>query len=993
MALFGVPKAHEDDPVRAIKAAKEIHELVEGLSPEIEKKIMQPISMHTGINTGLVVTGEVDMVKGTHGVAGDTINLASRLCNLAKAGEILVCPHTCRQAEGHYNFEALEPTKVKGKREPVLVHKIVSPKERPVSIHRLSGLRADLIGRKGEMKQLKEAIQRLRQGKGAIFSIYGDAGTGKSRLLREFKASLDLERIQWFEGHAYAYAQNIPYFPLIDMLNRVFQIDESDPPETLQGKLESGITEFAGNEQDVIPYVGSLYALTYTELKDVNPELWKSRLKNAVKSILTALAKKAPTIFCLEDLHWADPSSIELLRHVMLEIQQPAIVLCVYRPTISLFTSQQLNSLSKIYQEMRLQDLSTSEAQDMLESLLKTEIVPSDLKRFVQDKAEGNPFYLEELINSLIESGTLVSDDGDWRLTKSIQELDISSSIHGVIAGRLDRLETEMKRVLQKASVIGRTFLYEILKRITELKEHIDRSLSGLEQLDLIQIGSLEPDLEYIFKHALTQEVVYNGLLKKEREEIHERIARVIEDLFRDRLAEFYETLAFHFRRSPSKVKAIEYLVKAGNKSLARYSVEEAHQYFEDAYEILQSKTEKSKDENFALIDLLNEWGYSYYYLGEFNIWIDLFTTHKALAESMDDPARLGMYYAWMGIAHYMRGKPKIGYDYLIKAKNLGEKGGDQKVIGYACAWLVYSCNDLGMFSEGIAFGERALKIAESFPSDQYLFFKPLSGLGIIHFSKGDIEKALDAGRRLLEYGERHANSRSKVFGHFVNAYAHFISGDLSSAMRSGEKAVEVAEDPLYLQLGRIPAGLAAVASGKYQETEQFLIPVVEFGERTGADGILSTAYNALGPALIAEGQMNQGMDLIEKAWQMYHESERKAPETSSEYIMGRTYALMATGPKPGLGVMARNIGFIIKNVPAASKKALEHFNRGIELSKEIGAKGFLGLTYLDLGLFYISKKQSDQAWEALSEAARIFKEIGAETNLKNAKKALASLA
>jgi class 3 adenylate cyclase len=192
VAFFGVPKAHEDDPIRAIKVAREIHELVAAMSPEVEKRTGKPISMHTGINTGLVVTGEVNTEKGTHGLAGETINVASRLSSLAKAGEILVGHDTYRQAEGHFTFEDLKPTTLKGKTEPVQIHKVISPKERPVTIHRLSGLKAELIGRKAELSQLREAFEDLAKGRGSIFSICGDAGTGKSRLVEDFKSSLDL---------------------------------------------------------------------------------------------------------------------------------------------------------------------------------------------------------------------------------------------------------------------------------------------------------------------------------------------------------------------------------------------------------------------------------------------------------------------------------------------------------------------------------------------------------------------------------------------------------------------------------------------------------------------------------------------------------------------------------------------------------------------------------------------------------------------------------
>lgn len=206
MALFGVPKAHEDDPLRAIRAAREIHAVVENIGSELEKKVGRSIAMHTGINTGLVVTGHVDMERGIHGVAGDAVNLASRLCDLAATGEILVDSDTYRRTEGHFAFEPLEPTAIKGKAQPVQAYKVVSPKEVPAATHRTSGLRAELIGRKAEMALLREALDGLRAGRGKIFSICGDAGTGKSRLVEEFKKAVDLEEIGWLEGRAYAYA-------------------------------------------------------------------------------------------------------------------------------------------------------------------------------------------------------------------------------------------------------------------------------------------------------------------------------------------------------------------------------------------------------------------------------------------------------------------------------------------------------------------------------------------------------------------------------------------------------------------------------------------------------------------------------------------------------------------------------------------------------------------------------------------------------------------
>ena len=991
MAIFGVPQTHEDDPIRAVKAAREIHQLVDSISPEVEKRISQSISMHTGINSGLVVTGEVDMERGTHGIAGDTINLASRLSNLAKPGEIVVDADTCFQIEGHFTCEYRETTTVKGKADPVEVHKVLSQRDKPITIRRLSGVRADLVGRDVEMAELSEAVENLQQGKGRIFSICGAAGTGKSRLVEEFKAQLDLERIQWIEGHAYAYSQSIPYFPLVDLLNRLLHIDEKDLPEKVRDKVESGLGSLVANQQDIIPFVGHLYSLNYPEVNDISPEHWKSRLQTAILTVLSALANKAPTIFFLEDLHWADPSFVELLRRACLEIRRPAIVLCAYRPTCSLFTGHQVSIIGKNYHDIQLQNLSLSVAQNMLGSLLKTDTIPSDLKHWVNSKAEGNPFYLEELVNSLIETETLIRDNGSWKLTRSLTESDIPSSLHGLISGRLDRLERQTKRILQEASVIGRDFLYEILKKITELEERIDAELSHLERLDLIRTRAFQPDIEYMFKHALTQEIVYNGLLKKKRRKIHEHIAQVMESVFQDRLSEFYETLAFHFARGRSVAKAVDYLVKSGEKSLARYAVEEAHQYFKKAYDILASKEEMSEEEKIILIDILNSWGYAYYYLGENNEFVDIFSTHQILAGSLEDKARAGMFYVWLGVALFMAGKSKDSYEYLSKGLELGENVGHQKVVGYACTWLTWACAELGLFAEGIDFGERAQKIAESFTSDQYLFFKSLGGLCYINFCKGDTNRIFEGAKRLLEYGERNANNRSKVLGHWMEGFGHQVAGDMKPSQKSLEKAIEIALDPAYAQFPKTTLGMAHFFCGQLQQAENVFQSSINLCEKHGLGQMSPICQIFLAPILIAKGDMKQGTELLEKVQETFISNQRRVWYALSEHFLGEVNLQIATGPKPALSTMAKNLGFLVKSFPFAAKKAEEHFNRAIELFKEIGANGFLGYPYLSLGALYKASKRTDQARQCILEAINIFQECGAEGWLKQAKEALDS--
>jgi predicted ATPase/class 3 adenylate cyclase len=999
MAIFGVPKTHEDDPVRAIRTAREIHDIVDRLSPEVETRIGQPISMHTGINTGLVVTGDVDMERGTHGIAGDTINLASRLSSLANTGEILVGPNTYRQGEGHFAFESLEPTIIKGKEEPVQVYKVLSAKERPITIHRLSGLRSDLIGRKAEIDQLNEAVENLREGKGKIFSISGDAGTGKSRLVEEFKATLDLEQIQWYESHAYAYCQNIPYFPMVDLLNRVFRIEEAAPQEKIREKVESGIDNLVENKEEITPYVGSLYSLIYPEVENVSPEFWKSRLQHAAQTIISALARKAPTVFFLEDLHWADPSFVELLRNALIHVQIPAIVICVYRSTFNLFESHQLSGIAKIHREIQLQDLSPPQAQQMLESLLKAETIPADLKRFVQDKAGGNPFYLEELVNSLIESEALVRDNGNWRVTKSISETDITSTIHGVLSARIDRLANETKRILQEASVIGRAFFYEILKKVTELKQEIDRCLNGLEQLDLIRTQSIQPYLEYVFKHALTQEVVYNGLLKKERKEIHERIGLVMERLFHDRLPEFYENLAYHFKQGQSFHKAIDYLMKSGEKSLKRNAVEEAHQYYNEAYNLLTQKPDRSIEEEELLMDLFFKWALVFLYRGDLKSLTDLLSAHKDTAETLKDKARVGMFYAWLGFAWGMRADCDIAYPYLRKALALGEEASNQRVVCYAHTWLawIYVNSDMQKALISVEKAQETYKLIELknyphlSPWDQYLYFKSLAGVCFISGFAGGAKRSIEAGNALVEYGRKHSNIQSMGIGHMSIAGGHTISGDHRSAINSLQRAVEILTDPYIFNWARSFLGWEQLLDGQIEEAENNLLKVLAYAEKTGTHIPSITATAGLGFISIIKGKFNHGIKMIEES--------KNASAAFKPYFalfnnaLGKVYLQLVKSSEPvSVSTMVKNIGFLIKNIPFASKKAEYHLKEAIEVAKKIGANLILAQASLDLGLLYQAKKRTDEARKCISESIALFEQCEAESELKQATEALEPL-
>ena len=992
MALFGATASHEDDPVRAIKAAREIHKLVDSINPQYEEKIGQPLSMHTGINTGLVVTGEVNFEKGTHGVAGDTVNVAARLSGLGSAGDIVVSWDTYLQSEGYFDFEDIGRSKIKGKQESVRVYKVLAPKVQPVKVHRLHGLRSELIGRKAEMDMLAGAVQNLQDGKGSILSICGAAGTGKSRLIEEFKLTLTHEKVQWLEGHAYPYTQNIPYYLLINLLNRSLRIEEGDASDKIREKIETSLSGILGENSNFIPYIGSLYALSYPEIDNMDPEFWKSQIRKAVQAILSSVAKQEPTIICLEDLHWADPSFLELIRLILTDFREPILFLCIYRPVISLFSSHQTNSMAKPYKEIRLQDLSPSESHEMVESLLKTDKVPPELKRFVQDKVEGNPFYLEEMINSLIESETLLHDSEVWKITRPIAESEISPTIHGVIADRLDRLEKETKQILQEASVIGRAFLYEILKRITQLQDQIDKSLNSLERLDLLRTRSVQPDLEYIFKHALTQEVVYNGLLKSERKVIHERIGLVMEQLFKDRLPEFYETLAFHFSKARSLHKAVDFLIKSGEKSLKRYAVEESHQYYQQAYNILTENPSKTEDERELLFDLLNKWSLVYYYRGDFKEQTELLKRHEGEANLVKDKEKQGMFYGWLGFILQFRMELEDSFRYLQKALKLGEEADSHYLIGYACTWLTYSCAVKDKYREGYSYWKRAVSSAKCIKSDPYLYFKSLCGIGHIEAFSGEKKHSYEIGNQLLEFGKKYSSIRSQVVGHLCIGHSYFAEGNLTKAISCYRNAIDVAVDPFYTHWPRLYFGMCCVLDDQLDEGEKALNEVSSYVNKFGCE-IFGPAINPfIGIILIKKGDMSKGLKTIEEIYSVVQEKNWGYAIAVSEFVLGNFYYQLAYGEKPSMSVLIKNTGFLAKNVPFASKKAERYFNKAIQSAERFGAKGFQGMAYLGLGLLHKAQKRKSYAKECLSDAMKIFEECGAQVYLEQAKKALESL-
>jgi len=350
------------------------------------------------------------------------------------------------------------------------------------------------------------------------------------------------------------------------------------------------------------------------------------------------------------------------------------------------------------------------------------------------------------------------------------------------------------------------------------------------------------------------------------------------------------------------------------------------------------------------------------------------------------------MFYVWFGIALYLKGKMKDAHEYLKKAMKLGEESGDEKVEGYACTWLAWTCVELGLFVEGIGFGEKAQKIARSFPSDQYLYFKSLMGLCYIYYFQGDVKRLFEGAIALIGYGNSHSNSRSMVFGHWANGFGYYLIGNMDSAQKSCEKSIEVAMDPFYSQFPKISLALAYLLNNQVQDAKDVLQSAMVFFEKYDIGQLTEITSIFLSLTLIAEGKIKQGFKKLEKTRHILINNQRKTWYAQSEYILGKLYSQIATGPKADFSIIAKNIGFLVKNIPHAGKKAEEHFNKAIEISEEIGAKGFLGMFFMDLGLFHKARNNTGLARKCILKSIDIFEERGAEVYLKQAHEELGSM-
>jgi len=593
MALFGAPLAHEDHAVRAGYAALRMQESVKKYAESIQRTEGIPIQIRVGMNSGEVVVRSIGSdLKMDYTAVGQTTHLAARMEQMAMPGSVLMTANTLSLSEGFVQVKALGPVNVKGLTEPVEVYEITGagPVRSRLQAAAARGL-TRFVGRTAEFETLCQALERAGAGRGQVVALVGEPGVGKSRLFWEFTHSR--RTVDWLilESGSVSYGKATAYLPVIDLLKAYFKITDRDDQREIREKVTGKLLTLDKSLEPTLPAFLTLLdvPLDDQQWQFLDPPQRRQRTLDAVKRLLLRESQVQPLALVFEDLHWIDSETQALLDSLIESLPTARMfVLVNYRPEY-----QHRWSNKTYYTQLRIDPLPAESAEQLLHSLLGNDLGLEPVKRLLIARTEGNPFFLEESVHTLVETKALVGEPGAYRMAKPIESTQVPATVQAVLAARIDRLPSEEKRLLQSASVIGKDFRFVLLQAIAELAdEPLRHGLAQLQAAEFLYEASVFPELEYTFKHALTHEVAYKSLLRASRQNCHERIAHVLEQRFPDIVETQPQLLAHHYTEARLGALALPYWQRAGDRANERAAHTEAISYLSKGLELFKALPE-----------------------------------------------------------------------------------------------------------------------------------------------------------------------------------------------------------------------------------------------------------------------------------------------------------------------------------------------------------------------------------------------------------------
>jgi class 3 adenylate cyclase/tetratricopeptide (TPR) repeat protein len=975
MALFGAPVAHEDHAVRACYAALRMQEAIGRYAEGLRQQQGLDVQIRVGLNCGAVVVRSIgNDLHMDYTAVGQTTHLAARMEQLARPGTALLTADTLRLVEGYVEVKPLGPVPVKGVPEPVEVYELL--RAGPVRSRLQAAVARGLtrfVGRDTEMEHLRQALAHAGAGHGQVVAGVGEAGVGKSRLLYEFTRSHHTHGWLQLASHSVSYGKATAYLPVLDLLKGYFQIEPHDDARRLREKVTGKLLTL---DRSLEPMLSALLALLEVPVEDpewqaFDPPQRRRRTLEAVKRLLLRESQVQPLCLVFEDLHWIDAETQALLDGLVESLPTARLLLLVnYRPEY-----QHGWGGKTYYTQLRLDPLPPAGADEFLQALVGSDPSLEPLKQLLIARTQGNPFFLEESVRTLVETGVLVGERGASRLARPLENLQVPATVQAVLAARIDRLPPEEKRLLQTAAVIGTEVPWPLLQAVAdEPEEALHRGLAYLQAAEFLYEASLFPERVYTFKHALTHEVAYGGLLRERQRLLHARIVEAIEQRETDRLADQVERLAHHALRGEVWDKAVAYGRQAGDKALARSAGREAEACFELALAALEHLPE-GRERHEQAIDVR-------------------FGLRNALGQRMEQGRIL---------------------TYLREAERLAQTLSDQHRLGWAAAYMTGCFVATGDLQRAGEVGQRALALASSL-RDAALQVVTHLFLGRVYYGLGDYPQAIDCLRHNVASleGALHREhfglpGLPSVMSREISARCLAELGAFTEGLAHGEESLRIAEavnHPLSVSQACYGIGYVHLHKGTLHQAIPWLERGLEVCRVWDMPLLFYLSSSILGYAYVLAGQVSEALPLLEQSVSteaMQLMSGRVHVWLSEAYLrLGRLDEALAVAvrglefcrthaQRGGQAWALRLLGEIhAHRHPPETELAETSYREALTLAEALGMRPLQAHCHLGQGTMYAKTGHREQAQAELSIAIELYKAMAMTFWLPQAEAALA---
>ena len=962
LALFGAPISIEDAPQRAIRVAMAIHREMARFNDRLkqEQASLPALKMRIGIHTGPVVVGTLgNDLRVEFKAVGDTVNVASRLENLAEPGATYVSEDTFKLTEGLFRYEAIGEKPVKGKREPLKVYRVIATSSRrtrfDVSAER--GL-TPFVGRERELELLLDGFERARSGRGQAFSIMAEAGVGKSRLLYEFRKAVSNEEITMFEGKCLSYSRGVAYHPVIDILKSNFNILDTDDCDQLMDKVRYWLEIMGVDKVSTLPYLLALLSVKESGIDqiDMSPEARRDRIMSAVNLITLKGAESRPLVLAVEDLHWIDKSSVEYFKRLLESISGARVFLIfTYRPEYILSWGGK-----SYHSQINLNRLSNRESLAMVAHLLGTEDVDRDIEELVLEKTEGVPFFIEEFIRTLKDLKIIKASQKKYHLVKDIHDVAIPSTIQEVVMSRVDSLPEGAKELLQIGSVIDREFSYELIQKVSALPEReLLSRLSVLKDMELIYERGVFPESSYIFKHTLTQEVLYDSILGKRKKKLHEKIGGSIEELNKENLDAHYELLSDHFVKADDFEKGAAYSRLICKKAVKKAAFNDAINYGKKRVECLESLP-RTEDVEKKIIEART-------LLGFYLFQINFYTAAKETVAPVIDLAwkhnykkRLFQIQMIEGAYHFsVKEDFPRSLEILKEAIRGSEEAGDYVSLIAAHTQLG---NEMGIhceFDSALANLQRVMEISKESRSKWGIAINKSFQSYFVFNLQGRIDRAYEISTEAVQLAEESDDILSKVQVFILHGNACYNKRYIEEAKTHLLKGIKLCERVnLFLWEAIAQHTLGEI----YYEVQDY-----EKSKNCHFRAILLLDQNQFLPSMMKVNKIGAARAMV-----MNNEGGLDVG-TLCDYVAENNVRAYD-------GWMKRYIGEILMNTDGRHDHSAEDWiGRAIKADQRNGMRFHLAKDYALYADFHRRREDWQKARENMNQAAQIARECGAD--------------